>query len=113
MDSRSWCGHAPARRLPSNSRCSSALRSNALNLDDLENSPRSTIALALSQDAGSSFEVRPVEANYVSGVWFEEPALVRMRSGKLIMQVRTRLVTAPDIPAVWPRRSRWTSPALV
>lgn len=67
----------------------------ALNLRALDQSPRSRLVLFESSNAGESWQSRPVGPPSSRGMWLQEPALLPLQGGRMLMHVRTSEGASP------------------
>ena len=71
----------------------------ALNVANLAGAPRSRISLLISATAaGSSWDEVPVLKDEGPRVWVQEPVLLQLKSGDLLMQIRTATGDSPSSP---------------
>ncbi len=75
-----------------------AYGANALNLSALASMPRSRISLYESTDNGQHWTEQPVMHDEASDVWLMEPALLRLKDGRLLLHVRTAEGNSPSNP---------------
>lgn len=69
---------------------------NALNLSNLNATPRSRLTLYASNDSGDTWTALPVAPARATDTWLMEPAIMRLDDGSLLMQLRTAAATSPS-----------------